>query len=202
MYRRERQRGYSLAELLTVVAMVGVVTLVTIPAFMQLMPQYRIRSVAAEASSAIRHVRQKALSTRVPWRITFDAANERYSYAMLTSSGADMAVAGNWIPMRSDGRQVSASEAWITMTGVDLRTNTTNPFKDVVCPLDSKVDLIFLRDGTVSTKARCTDAATNVLTFSPDPSIVFAVNSNLVRFNRYYLSVSQAGAVTITPAKE
>lgn len=191
-------------EILVVVAIVGIVALVTVPALLQVMPQYRIRSAASETAAAIRLIRQRAVTTRSPWRITFDTSQNRYRYFSLNSPNADMAVAANWTAMSRDGRNraVGDDEEWIQVTAVQLQS-TTNSFKDVVCPTNSQIDLIFLRDGSVSDKATCGAAATAVLAFTPTPpSVLFSVDSNLIRFNRYYLSVAKNGSVSIRATKE
>jgi Tfp pilus assembly protein FimT len=204
--RRNQSAGYTLSELLTVVAMVGVITLVTLPAFLQLMPQYRIRGAATETAAAIRMIRQRALSTRIPWRIHFDPTNERFSYYMLdtdlNAASADLRAATSWVQMDQDMQIAdNQDDPWVRTTAVDLRTNTSNPFKDI-CPAGGGVDLIFLRDGSVSNVANCSDAATAVLAFTTPPSIVFAVDNSYVRYNRYYIAVTEAGAVSVTPTKE
>ncbi|HEX6100270.1 MAG TPA: GspH/FimT family pseudopilin [Thermoanaerobaculia bacterium] len=195
-------RGYSLVELLVVVAMIGIVALVTLPALMQLMPQYRIRGAASEAAGAIRMVRQRAITTRTPWRISFDATNDRYRFWTLTSPYADMSVATNWRAIRRDGRTPDPlGEDWFRSPPVDLNA-ATDTFNDVACPADGALDLIFLRDGSVAPNAPCTGPSSDVLTFSPNPGVVFAVDSSVVRFNRYYVSVSQTGLVEVRAAKE
>jgi prepilin-type N-terminal cleavage/methylation domain-containing protein len=195
-------RGYSLVELLVVVAMIAVVALVTLPALMQLMPQYRIRGAASEAAGAIRMVRQRAITTRTPWRISFDATNDRYRFWTLTSPYADLSVATNWRAIRRDGRTPDPlGEDWFRSPPVDLNA-ATETFNDVACPADGSLDLIFLRDGSVAPNAPCTGPSSDVLTFSPNPGVVFAVDSSVVRFNRYYVSVSQTGLVEVRAAKE
>lgn len=197
-------RGYSLSELLTIVAMLGVITLVTVPALMQIMPQYRIRGAASETAANIRQIRQRAMTTRTTHRISFDPVNERYSYSMLTAQTADPNLAASWDPLTSDARREAEDTEWITVSSVDLRTNTTNAFNDVVQPNDSKVDLIFLRDGSVSSEPHNGGSSPgDDLTFTPTkPSIVFAVDSSAVKYNRYYLYLSESGTVTITGTKE
>lgn len=190
-------------ELIVVVAMVGIVALVTVPALLQVMPQYRIRSAASETAAAIRMIRQRAVTTRSPWRITFDTNLNRYRYFALVSPNAQMEVAGNWNAMSRDGRNQAEydDEEWVQVTAVQLES-TTNSFKDVVCPTDGLIDLIFMRDGSVSNQAACDAASTDVLTFTPAPSVLFSVDSNFVQFNRYYISVTQNGTVSIRSAKE
>ena len=195
-----RQHGYSLVELLVVVAMLGVVMLVTLPALTQLMPQYRIRSAASEAAGAMRMVRQRAITTRTPWRISFDTSGERYRFYTLASPYADMTVSTNWRPIRRDGRTPDpTNEDWFRSTAVDLQS-TAKPFHDVVCPAGGGLDLIFLRDGSVADNVPCVGGAK--LTFSPEPGMRMAVDSNMVRFNRYTITVSKAGSVTVTPSKQ
>ena len=201
--KRNRSSGFSLAELMTVVGMVGVITLVTLPAILQLMPQYRIRSAATDAAAAMRLIRQKAITVRTPCKITFDPSGERYSYWMLNTPNAtttNMANQDNWLPLTTDARSTATSAQWILTTSVDLRTNTTNAFKDVDCPRDANLDLIFLRNGSVSKAPTCGNS--DALTFTTPPSVVFGVNNNLVKFNRYYLALNESGTVTVTPAKE
>ncbi len=190
-------------ELLVVVAIVGIVALITVPALIQLIPQYRIRSAASETAAAIRMIRQRAVTTRSPWRISFDTNINRYRYYALSAPNADMRVETNWSPISRDGRNVpSGSDVWVNVTAVQLRT-TTNSFKDVGCPADGMIDLIFLRNGAVSNTPACGAAATALLTFTPTPpSILFSVDSNYVNFNRYYISVAQNGSVSIRAAKE
>lgn len=190
-------------ELLVVVAIIGVVALITVPALIQLMPQYRIRSAASETAAAIRMIRQRAVTTRSPWRISFDLGLNRYRYYTLKSPNLDMALEASWTSISRDGLNPAGSgDMWVNVTAVQLGT-TTNTFKDVTCPTDGMLDLIFMRDGSVSNKAACGAAATALLTFTPDlPAVRFAVDSNYVRFNRYYVYVAQNGAVSITPKKE
>lgn len=210
--RRIQQAGYSLTELLIVVAMIGIIALVTIPALTQLMPQYRIRSAASEAAATFRFVRAKAISTRTPWRLSFDPSGNRYGISMLANPNDARDEPGNWVPMRFDGGKDTGSAGapsekwWIRTSAVDLQTATTNPFKDVDDDALKMVDLVFLRDGSVATDPSYGGSDTlKFLTDTPPaaaaPSVVFAVPTRRVRFNRYEISVDNHGKVTITPSK-
>lgn len=203
--RRSRQHGFSLTETLTVVAIIGVISLVTLPALVQLMPQYRIRSAASEAGSALRMIRQRAISTRTPWKVSFDPAEDRYAYYKLTSPGASRSVVTNWIPIGRDGRPTNGAVVqWITLSRVNLMTGppNANQFKNVDCDANNTADIVFLRDGTVATDPNGACAAAGALAFTIQPSVVMAVDNRFVKYNRYYLSLSQSGVLTIRPAKE
>ena len=197
------ERGYSLVELLVVVAVIGVVLLVTVPALLQLLPQYRIRSAASEASASIRMIRQRAITMRTPHRVSFDFNANRYHYAVLSSPFADMGVETNWTKLSFDGRNLSQGNRldWVNISAVQLEAGS-NTFKDVACPADGFVDLIFTRDGSVSDSPACGAASTATLSFSPAPTVIFSIDSRYVRYNRYYIELAKNGRLSITPKKE
>lgn len=112
--RRVNQRGYSLPELLTVVAIMGILSLITLPAFNKLMPQYRIRNAASEMAASMRMLRSQAVSTRNEFRMTLDPVNERYSLAQRNN-------AGTWIPIGENGRPTPNGDIrWKNLNRVDL----------------------------------------------------------------------------------
>ncbi|HJQ40597.1 MAG TPA: prepilin-type N-terminal cleavage/methylation domain-containing protein [Thermoanaerobaculia bacterium] len=202
---RRSERGFSMSELLVVVAILGLIALISVPALMQLMPQYRIRSAASELAAGMRFIRQKAMTTRIPWKVQLDATGERYAYARFTGTqvtDATLATTANWQYYGRDARTTPASESyWTRFSAIDLRTDSTNPFKDVNC--DGYREVIFLRDGSISTApngAGCGGGA--ALTFTTQPTVVVAVNNSFVRYNRYRLGFTANGALTITAAKE
>lgn len=194
-----------MAELLVVVAIVGLIALVSLPALMQLMPQYRIRSAASELAAGMRFIRQKAMTTRVPWKVVLDPNGERYAYARFTGNqvtNTTLATDANWQYYGRDARTTPASEGyWTRFSAVDLRTETTNPFKDLNC--DGYREVIFLRDGSIATAPNgggC--GGGTALTFTTQPTVVVAVNNSFVRYNRYRLGFNANGSLTITAAKE
>jgi Tfp pilus assembly protein FimT len=94
--RPHRSRGYSLSELLTIVAIVGIISLIAIPAFMQLLPQYRIRSAASEIAASLRMLRSKSVGTRSNWRMVVNTADD--TYRMLNGASAAVSDSGRPIP--------------------------------------------------------------------------------------------------------
>lgn len=114
----DRQSGYSLTELLTVVAMIGLVSLVALPALFGLFPQYRIRGAASELTSNLRMLRQKAIGTRSQWRMMIDPANDEYSL--------QKSEAGAWVAVDTKGKEITAGMPTARTVGADV--DGTTPF--------------------------------------------------------------------------
>jgi prepilin-type N-terminal cleavage/methylation domain-containing protein len=197
---RTNVRGFSLVELLTVVAIIGIVTLVSLPAFFQLLPQYRIRSTAAELAAALRMTRQDAIGTRRPWRVTIDGPGSRYSISMLSSPSADMKVSTNWSPIGENNRPVPTGGVfWKQLSNMTL---STTGFLDIDCA--NGTDVIFLRDGSISPAFNNTCAAggTAVIDFTTPPKVRLYYPSRWIAFNAYYIYGSSSGTLTTGQAKE
>jgi len=185
---RKRERGYSLPELLTVVAIVGLVALVSIPAIFQLTPQYRVRSVTGEIAAVLRMARQNALSTRRAWRVTFNTTGRRYALHMVRDPTAALSSSTNWVPIGSNNRPTSAGNVWRT---IGTMTVTSSGFNDVDGG-SSGIDIIFKHDGQLDTSCYST----------ANPNVRLHVNNNLVRYNTYYLRVLPSGFVSTDQTKE
>lgn len=191
-------RGYSLAELLTVVGILGVVTLVSLPALFQLLPQYRIRSASTELSAALRMTRQDAISSRRPWRITIDGPGKRYAISMLNAPNADMKVSTNWTRIGENNRPAPSTAVWWKQLSKDIQISTTG-FNDIDCA--NGTDIIFLRDGSIAPDYN-TSCGTAVIDFTAPPKIRVYYPSRLVRYNAYYIYGSSGGNLTTDQTKE
>jgi prepilin-type N-terminal cleavage/methylation domain-containing protein len=66
------QKGYSVTEMVIVVAIVGVLAAVAIPPFMQMRSGLEYRQVSRDIASALREARNKAITTNRQHRLEFD----------------------------------------------------------------------------------------------------------------------------------
>jgi prepilin-type N-terminal cleavage/methylation domain-containing protein len=87
--RKRADGGYSIVELLTVVAIIGIIVLVTVPNFAQYMRMAKLKGAMRQLTYDIRSARQRAVSrneyTRV--RFTFSAKTSAYVIEESSDSG-------------------------------------------------------------------------------------------------------------------
>ena len=74
------QGGFSIVEMLLVLAIMGIFITFAGPAFTQAYRAYRVRSSASELTLALRAARQVAVSTRAASSLVVDTANRNYSW--------------------------------------------------------------------------------------------------------------------------
>jgi prepilin-type N-terminal cleavage/methylation domain-containing protein len=65
------ERGYSLAELMVVVAIIGIFSLVTVPAFMKYQQSSQIRASTRQMNADFRAARQRAITRNNPVAVSF-----------------------------------------------------------------------------------------------------------------------------------
>lgn len=183
------QRGYTTTELMTVVAIIGIITAIATPAIMQLVPQYRMKSASSEITASIRLARQSAMTMRRPWMITFDASGTRYALYMLNSPTASMTTSANWTQMGINGRPLPAGtpHGWRKFPAMTMTTSNLNNVDSA-----NGVDVIFLRDGSISSAC-----------YSASPaSVRLHYDTNLIPFNTFYARVESGGYVYTSQTKE
>jgi len=69
---RRRQKGYSLIEMLVVIAIIGMISLVTVPNFIVYARQARLKTSLRTMTNEIRWVRQLAITKNARTKLSFD----------------------------------------------------------------------------------------------------------------------------------
>jgi prepilin-type N-terminal cleavage/methylation domain-containing protein len=72
---RSDQRGITFIELMTVVAVIGIMAAMAVPSFLTYMPKLRVKAAARDVVSQLRLARSKAVAERRPFGVAFNVGN-------------------------------------------------------------------------------------------------------------------------------
>ena len=134
------QRGYSLAEALVVVAIIGMVTMIAVPNFISLYRGAQVKGAVMRFSNDLRAARQRAVTTYRPVMVSVGTTSaERYSYWISTYDGSAWTTA-----TKRDLEPESAP----TMKKVYFSDFPANGYTDSVNS-DDRRDIIFETNGGV-----------------------------------------------------
>ena len=135
--RSRRQSGYSLMEIMVVIAIIGILSLVTVPAFMNFQRRNQVRSALRSFTSDLRSFRSLAISKNVYVRVQLTGPRA-YTVFQSTDLGA------NWDPLLLGAIGTHRNERFLPET-IEFTTITYN---DSDNPPDAVKDVDFRPDGT------------------------------------------------------
>jgi len=81
------KKGITLMELIIVMAIIALGAVLMVPNIGAWLPNYRLRSATRDIVSTMRLAQMKAVSTNVPYTVTFDEGNNSYIVQYQTTSG-------------------------------------------------------------------------------------------------------------------
>ncbi len=158
------ERGYSLMEMLVVVAIIGVLMLVTIPNFMAMRKSSLVKGSMRQFTNDLRAARQRAVTRSSLVRVSFDSGKRRYYIFESTNNGT------SWEAVGANPRYLAENVYLENSTG-------TSEFPDAINDggLGKLPDVIFERNGVarapnglgkVLVKTNFTDIAKQTYTIS------------------------------------
>jgi prepilin-type N-terminal cleavage/methylation domain-containing protein len=178
------ESGYSLTELLVVVAIVGVLSLISVPAFINFKNQNTFRSDLRNFTNDLRSARQYSISQTVDVRVELDiAGNSLTSNTYRFYSSNDRGTTWVALPMPG-GRGISPGTTG-NIKGLDgpvwIQSVTNIPDLGA----DNKKDIVFHPNGSMDVVA-------------PAGTIVLRSSWKKIAFDTYTIGLSSSGQFTST----
>lgn len=91
------QPGFTLVEIIVVTAVLAVMTAVAVPAYLNWLPDIRLKDAAGDIRSDIQLARQVAIRANGNVALLFDIHQNRYTIFVDDGAGGEAANARNWI---------------------------------------------------------------------------------------------------------
>lgn len=178
----QRENGYSLTELLVVLAIISIFSLITVPQFMSMYRSGVVKGSMREFTSSLRKARQLA-ATR----------NERVRVRFKTSS------AGATIQIERGGSD-PANPTWVVMTPTRKFDQTTYIDASTTVPATGGfAEVNFLPNGSACDSP---SAGTMPSTLTTDNNkVVIRSSWKNMTYNQYTVIVGTSGQITVTPSK-
>src|SRR3972149_4778673 len=78
------QTGFTIAELMTTIAVMGILTAIAMPMLLNTLPGLRLSDAARQVATDLQQLRMKAIAQNIPYQITFSSS----TYVLQKCSGA------------------------------------------------------------------------------------------------------------------
>lgn len=138
MNMRRNSRGYSVVEMLVVVAIIGILSLVTVPSFINFQRRNAVRSALRSFTSDIRSFRQHSITKNAWVRVQFEGERDYVAYQSRDFGET-------WTELKLGQAGEGTQRSTLPQTIV-FRANT---FNDSDATADGLKDLDFRPDGRV-----------------------------------------------------
>lgn len=124
--KRRASAGFSLIEMLVVIAIVGVLAAMAIPAFMNSMNGYRLSGAVAATAGAIQSTRFQAIMQGYQYQLVFSSSTASYQVSNKVPPATSFSAVGSAIPIARQG-DVTLNITTMTYTFSPNGTVTWNP---------------------------------------------------------------------------
>jgi prepilin-type N-terminal cleavage/methylation domain-containing protein len=159
------QAGYSLAEMLTVVAIVGVLAMVSVPSFITFYNSNRVKVSIRQFSTDLRRARALAITRGHIVKVTYRVATGARQYDILEADrGMGVVPDDKWTPLTGTGSNPPRPSKFLDDVAYFPADGATTPqtFVDENRAADQKLDVLFYPDGHVKIPNNATSATITV----------------------------------------
>lgn len=182
--RDRREAGYSLSEVLVVVAIIGILSLITVPAFMNFQRSAVFKSAMRTVATDLRGARTNAIKTSTDIRVEFTTgSNSAAARTYRTYSSTD---GTTWTALNTRRAFTAAIDDGIGETSKTLSGpvwfSTALKVPDIGS--DGKFDIVFHPNGTA-----------DIASGAPAGALLLTTNATKIFTNRYYITVTASGQV-------
>jgi prepilin-type N-terminal cleavage/methylation domain-containing protein len=186
--KQGRQSGYSLVELLTVVAIVGILGLVTVPAFITFYQSNKMKASMRNFTTDLRSVRQLAITSGTQAMLSYATGATARSYDIYLGNKPFLSTL--WTARTGTGsipsRGTRRLEDVVFFPTHDASATPPTPqtfVDEVSCSTlpctagtDSRIDVIFYPDGRVKLPTGITSASITLKTNMKIPKPQYTIN--------------------------
>jgi len=173
-----RQAGYSLAELLTVVAIIAIMSLVTVPLFISFNNGNKVKAAMRAFSADLRTARATAITQGREVKLTFKTgANQRTYDLYLADRAFGTVPTASWTPLTGPGSNpLKASKTLDSAIYFpDDSTATPQTFTDLDTIPDGWLDVVFYPDGHTQLPTAATSATITIKTDAKSTKAAYAI---------------------------
>ena len=186
---RSHQRGYSLVEALVVLTIIGLISGVTVPFFMNYLRSNRIRSSASYFQTALRYARQRAVTKHVHTRISFLPNTDPGEYTIFEAKEDSSGNITTWTVMQPKIRYLDQGVTFANDAGEAVPDEYKNDGSTGTGNADGRPDIVFGMDGS-AINAHDPTAAPGTLWLK--------TNFKSVTFNRFKIRLLGTGTMEVT----
>ncbi len=172
--------GFSLAELMTVIAILGIITAIAIPGFIKWLPDYYLKSAARDLRASFQLARTTAIKTGALCTITFNQPvdGDTYDYVVFQDADNDLSLDS------SETTDIVRKVKWTDYhSGISTNSNdfTTNSdslpavgFRSNGIPIVNNNNFV-APEGTVSIKNTDNSEADIIMSSAGNVKVAFAI---------------------------
>lgn len=191
---RSSQRGYTLAEALVTITIIGLISGVSVPFFMNYLRANRIRSSAAYFQTALRYARQRAVTKHIHTRISFLPDTDPGQYTIFEAQEDS---SGNITAWTATQPQVRYLDKGVTFANdADATVGVPDVYKNdgtTTTATDGRPDIVFGIDGS----------AINMKDPTAAPGTLYLkTNFKAVTYNQFKIQLLSVGTMNVTASHQ